>query len=149
MVELPVFVAEPFSWYICFGIIIHLSWSNPQGFYKEYKGVYFTMFLKILFQLTTFSAHEKRKSAWRSKFPCRPIGNLKCSHHLKIRPLNTIWHFQTMKLVLICVFVPLVLNLWSFKTNCWLGRLLELFLLQYHGNWVTQPRPRRKNRSIS
>jgi hypothetical protein len=31
-------VEEQFSWYICFGIIIHLFWSNPQGFYKEYKG---------------------------------------------------------------------------------------------------------------
>jgi hypothetical protein len=38
MVELPVFVAERFSWYICFGMTIHLSWSNPQGFYMEYKG---------------------------------------------------------------------------------------------------------------
>jgi hypothetical protein len=31
-------LAEQFSWYICFGMIIDLSWSNPQGFYKEYKG---------------------------------------------------------------------------------------------------------------
>jgi hypothetical protein len=37
MVESPLFVAEQFSWYICFGITINSSLSNLHGFYKEYK----------------------------------------------------------------------------------------------------------------
>jgi hypothetical protein len=108
-------MAEQFSWYLCFGMIIH---QIPRDFTKNIKerlfynvpenfDVYFTMFLKILLQLMTFSAYEKQKSHNQR----RPIGNVKFSHQLKIRPLKTTFFtFPNHEIILICVFAPLLLK---------------------------------------
>jgi hypothetical protein len=62
MVELPVFVVKQFSWYLCFGMIIH---QIPRVFTKNInESLLYNVpgnFASI--ELMKFSAYEKQKSA--------------------------------------------------------------------------------------
>jgi hypothetical protein len=75
MVELPDFVAEQFSWYLCFGMIIH---KISRDFTKNIKE-------RLFYNVPeNFASIDDIFSLREAK-----IGNVKFSPHLKIRPLKT------------------------------------------------------------